>query len=137
MRIATYLDGQPRRLAAHPAAGPWGALAVGMAFAFGWTPCIGPVLAAILTIAAQQNTIVKGIILLSVYSLGLGIPFLVTSLSINAFLAFFRRFSRYIRWVEVTGGVLLIIVGILIMTNNLTLLSGYFAKWFPFLNQLS
>ncbi|HQT90703.1 MAG TPA: cytochrome c biogenesis protein CcdA [Candidatus Kryptobacter bacterium] len=117
--------------------GPLGSFVAGLAFAFGWTPCIGPVLAAILTIAAQQSTVGKGIILLSVYSLGLGIPFLVTSLSINAFLAFFRRFSKYIRWVEVTGGVLLIIVGILIMTNNLTVLSGYFAKWFPFLNQLS
>ncbi len=117
--------------------GPLGSFVAGLAFAFGWTPCIGPVLAAILTIAAQQNTIGKGIILLSVYSLGLGIPFLATSLSINAFLSFFRRFSKYIRWVEVTGGVLLIIVGILIMTNNLTVLSGYFAKWFPFLNQLS
>jgi cytochrome c-type biogenesis protein len=114
-----------------------GSFVAGLAFAFGWTPCIGPVLAAILAIAAQQDTIGKGITLLSVYSLGLGIPFLVTSLSINAFLRFFRKFSRYIRWVEITGGILLIVIGILIMTNNLTLLSGYFAKWFPFLNQLS
>ena len=117
--------------------GPLGSLVAGLAFAFGWTPCIGPVLAAILTIAAQQDTIGKGIVLLSVYSLGLGIPFLITSLSINAFLAFFKRFRKYIRWVEVAGGVLLIAVGILIMTNNLTVLSSYFARWFPFLNQLS
>ena len=117
--------------------GPLGSFVAGLAFAFGWTPCIGPVLAGILAIAAQQDTIGKGIVLLSVYSLGLGIPFLVTSLSINAFLAFFKKFSRYIRWVEVAGGVLLVIVGILIMTNNLTVLSGYFAKWFPFLNELS
>lgn len=117
--------------------GPAGSLVAGLAFAFGWTPCIGPVLAAILTIAAQQDTIGKGIFLLSVYSLGLGIPFLVTSLSINAFLAFFKRFGKYLRWVEITGGVLLIAVGALIMTNNLTVLSGYFAKWFPFLNELS
>lgn len=117
--------------------GPLGSFVAGLAFAFGWTPCIGPVLAAILTIAAQQNTIAQGIVLLSVYSLGLGIPFLITSLSINAFLAFFKKFSKYIRWVEVTGGVLLIIVGILTATNNLTVLSSYFARWFPFLNQLS
>ncbi len=114
-----------------------GSFVAGLAFAFGWTPCIGPVLAAILAIAAQQDTIGKGVVLLSVYSLGLGIPFLVTSLSINAFLRFFRKFNKYIRWVEVAGGVLLIVVGILIMTNNLTVLSGYFAKWFPFLNELS
>jgi len=114
-----------------------GSFVAGLAFAFGWTPCIGPVLAAILAIAAQQDTIGKGVILLSAYSLGLGVPFLATSLSINAFLRFFRRFSKYIRWVEVTGGILLVLVGILIMTNNLTVLSGYFAKWFPFLNELS
>jgi len=117
--------------------GPLGSLVAGLAFAFGWTPCIGPVLAAILTIAAQQDTVGKGIMLLSVYSLGLGIPFLITSLSINAFLSFFGKFKKYIRWVEVGGGALLIIVGFLIMTNNLTVLSSYFAKWFPFLNQLS
>jgi len=117
--------------------GPLGSFIAGLAFAFGWTPCIGPVLAGILAIAAEQDTVGKGIMLLSVYSLGLGIPFLATSLSINAFLSFFKRFSKYIRWVEISGGVLLILVGILIMTNNLTVLSGYFAKWFPFLNQLS
>lgn len=117
--------------------GPFGSFVAGLAFAFGWTPCIGPVLAAILAIAAQQDTIGKGIALLSVYSLGLGIPFLITSLSINAFLAFFRKFSKYVRWVEVIGGALLVVVGILIMTNNLTMLSSYFAKWFPFLNELS
>ncbi|MCL4510711.1 MAG: cytochrome c biogenesis protein CcdA [Bacteroidetes bacterium] len=117
--------------------GPLGSFVAGLAFAFGWTPCIGPVLAAILAIAAQQDTIGKGIVLLSAYSLGLGIPFLITSLSINAFLAFFKKFSRYIRWVEIGGGVLLILVGFLIMTNNLTVLSSYFAKWFPFLNELS
>jgi len=117
--------------------GLFGSLVAGLAFAFGWTPCIGPVLAAILAIAAQQDAIGKGILLLSVYSLGLGIPFLLTGLSVNAFLGFFRKFNKYIRWVEVMGGVLLVIVGILIMTNNLTLLSGYFAKWFPFLNELS
>jgi cytochrome c-type biogenesis protein len=117
--------------------GMLGSFVAGLAFAFGWTPCIGPVLAAILALAAQQDTIGKGIALLSIYSLGLGVPFLVASLSINAFLAFFTKFKKYIKWVEVTGGVLLIIVGVLIMTNNLTLISAYFAKWFPFLNQLS
>ena len=117
--------------------GVFGSFVAGLAFAFGWTPCIGPVLAAILAIAAQQDTIGKGVILLSVYSLGLGIPFLLASLSLNAFLGFFGKFRKHIRWVEVVGGVLLIAVGILIMTNNLTALSGHFAKWFPFLNELS
>jgi cytochrome c-type biogenesis protein len=114
-----------------------GSFVAGLAFAFGWTPCIGPVLAAILALAAQQDTVGKGIILLSVYSLGLGIPFLAASLSINAFLGFFTKFKKYIKWVEVADGVLLIIVGVLIMTNNLIVLSAYFARWFPFLNELS
>ena len=71
-----------------------GSFVAGLAFAFGWTPCIGPVLAAILAIAAQQDTIGKGLMLLSVYSLGLGIPFLVTSLSINAFLSIFQEIQQ-------------------------------------------
>ncbi|MGC8595483.1 MAG: cytochrome c biogenesis CcdA family protein [Candidatus Kryptoniota bacterium] len=117
--------------------GPFGSFVAGLAFAFGWTPCIGPVLAGILAIASQQDTVMKGIILLSVYSIGLGIPFLITSVSVNAFLSFFKKFSKYVRWVEIVGGILLIIVGVLIMTNSLQILSSYFAKWFPFLSEFS
>ncbi|MBI4811403.1 MAG: cytochrome c biogenesis protein CcdA [Ignavibacteriales bacterium] len=114
----------------------FGAFIVGLAFAFGWTPCIGPILAAILAIASQQETVMQGVILLSFYSLGLGIPFLLTGLSLTIFFNVFNKFKRHLHKVEVVGGILLVIVGVLIMTNYLTVLSGYFAKWFPFLNEL-
>lgn len=116
--------------------GLFGALLVGLAFAFGWTPCIGPILAAILAIASQQDTVGKGIVLLTSYSLGLGIPFLVTGLSLSVFFNVFNKFKRYLHTVEVVGGIMLIAVGVLIMTNYLTILSGYLSKWFPFLNEL-
>ncbi len=113
-----------------------GAFLVGMAFAFGWTPCIGPILAAILAIASQQDTVVKGTMLLAVYSLGLGVPFLLAGLSITLFYNVFNKLKKHLHKIEVTGGVLLVIVGVLIMTNYLTVLSGYLSKWFPFLNEL-
>jgi cytochrome c-type biogenesis protein len=116
--------------------GLFGAFLVGMAFAFGWTPCIGPILAAILAIASQQETVGNGIALLAVYSLGLGVPFLIAGLSITMFYSVFNKLKRHLHKVEVAGGVLLVIVGVLIMTNYLTVLSGYLSKWFPFLNEL-
>ena len=116
--------------------GLFGAFLVGVAFAFGWTPCIGPILAAILAIASQQDSVGKGMILLASYSLGLGIPFLLTGMSLSAFLGVFNRFKRHLHTVEVVGGVLLVGVGLLIMTNYLTILSGYLSRWFPFLNEL-
>ncbi len=113
-----------------------GAFIIGLAFAFGWTPCIGPILAGILTIASQQDTVGKGIILLTAYSLGLGIPFFLTGISISAFYNFFNKFKRHLHTVEIIGGILLIIVGILIATNSLTIISGYLSRWFPILNEL-
>ena len=116
--------------------GLFGSFVVGLAFAFGWTPCIGPILAAILAIASQQETVGQGILLLASYSLGLGIPFFLTALSIGAFYNVFNKLKIHLHKVEVVGGVLLVLVGILIMTNYLTAVSGYLAKWFPFLNEL-
>jgi cytochrome c-type biogenesis protein len=106
-------------------AGPLGAFLVGFAFAFGWTPCIGPILAGILVLAGSQNTVFKGILLLGVYSLGLAVPFLLTSLGVNRFLAFYARFRRHLHTVEVVSGVLLIIFGTLIALGRFTILSGY------------
>jgi cytochrome c-type biogenesis protein len=103
-----------------------GAFAVGFAFAFGWTPCIGPILAAILTLAAAEGTVSRGIILLAVYSLGLAVPFLITSLGIERFLAFYRRFRQHLHKVEVTSGVLLIFIGLLIGFNKFTIFNQYF-----------
>ncbi len=113
-----------------------GAFLVGLAFAFGWTPCIGPILAGILVVASQQETVGQGIILLTSYSLGLGIPFILTGLSVTAFFSLFNRFKRHLHTVEIVGGILLVIVGVLIMTDSLTILSGYLSKWLPFLNEL-
>lgn len=113
-----------------------GSFVVGLAFAFGWTPCIGPILASILAIAAQQETVGQGILLLSFYSAGLGIPFLLTGLSLTAFYKVFDKFKKHLHKVEIVGGVLLVVFGILIFTNYLTIVSAYFSKWFPFLNEL-
>jgi cytochrome c-type biogenesis protein len=104
---------------------PGGAFLIGLAFAFGWTPCIGPIFAAILTLAASQNTVYAGVILLAVYSAGLAVPFLLTSLGVNHFLRFYQRFRSHLHAVEVFGGIILIIVGAMIMTNQFTRLAGY------------
>jgi cytochrome c-type biogenesis protein len=110
-----------------------GSFAVGFAFAFGWTPCIGPILATILVFAGAQETVFKGVLLLAIYSAGLAVPFLLTSLGVDRFLGFYTRFRRHLHTVEVVSGVLLIVVGVLIFMNNLKLLSGYLA----FLNRFA
>jgi cytochrome c-type biogenesis protein len=97
---------------------------LGFAFAFGWTPCIGPILAAVLVLAANSETILRGVLLLAVYSAGLAIPFLLTAAGINRFLHFYMRFRRHLHTVEVLSGVLLLFVGGLIFMNRLTWLSG-------------
>jgi cytochrome c-type biogenesis protein len=97
---------------------------LGFAFAFGWTPCIGPILTAVLTMAASSETIAHGVFLLAIYSAGLAIPFLLTAVAIGQFLHFYKRFRRYLHMVEVGSGVLLLFVGFLIFTNSLTWLSG-------------
>jgi len=110
-----------------------GSFAVGFAFAFGWTPCIGPILATILFLAGAQETVFRGIVLLAIYSLGLAVPFLLTSLGVDRFLSFYGRFRRHLHTVEVVSGILLIAIGVLIFLNNLKLLSGYLS----FLNRFA
>ena len=110
-----------------------GGFLMGFAFAFGWTPCIGPILAGVLAIAATRETIWQGIFLLACYSAGLAIPFLVTALAIGGFLKFYQRFRRHLHAVEVFSGVLLLAVGGLVFVNRLTWLSGKLA----FLNRFS
>jgi len=97
---------------------------LGFAFAFGWTPCIGPILAAVLVLAANTQTISRGVFLLAIYSAGLAVPFLLTAIGINQFLRFYQRFRRHLHTVEVLSGVLLLFVGGLIFLNRLTWLSG-------------
>lgn len=119
-----HLGGQP---------GPVSGFLMGFAFAFGWTPCIGPILASVLGLAATRETISQGIILLAFYSAGLAIPFLVTALGIGGFLRFYQRFRRHLHMVEVFSGILLLAVGGLVFMNRLTWLSGKLG----FLNRFS
>jgi cytochrome c-type biogenesis protein len=112
---------------------PWGAFVVGFAFAFGWTPCVGPILAVILGFAAAQNSVMKGILLLAVYSLGLAVPFLLTSLGIERFLKFYSRFRSHMHVLEVASGGLLIALGALLVAGRFTLISSYFS----FLNRFA
>lgn len=103
-----------------------GSLLIGLAFAFGWSPCIGPILAGVLAMAATQETVAQGVVLLAAYSLGLGLPFIGTSLAINKFLNLFGHIKKHMRTVEVVAGGLLIAVGVLVATDQLQALSRYF-----------
>ena len=109
---------------------------VGAAFGFGWTPCIGPVLGSILTLAAVESSIGKGILLLSFYSLGLAIPFILSGYGISKFLAFSKNFRKNIRIVSISGGVILLITGILILTNKLQALGYFILEAIPILGNL-
>lgn len=102
-----------------------GSVLVGMAFGAGWTPCIGPILASILGLAATRGSVGEGVVLLGAYSAGLAIPFLVAAFAVDAFLAWFHRFRKYIVWVERVSGVLLVLLGLLLVSGYFTLLSGW------------
>ncbi len=121
----SWLLGEKRVTLKNKPAGFIGSFVVGLAFAAGWTPCIGPILASILMIAATQGEVGHGIVLLLLYSIGLGVPFLLSSLALHRFILFFNRFKRHIRLFEIVTGLFLIVVGVLIFTNWLSLLSGY------------
>jgi len=108
-----------------------GAVIVGISFAFGWTPCIGPILSAILLVAAQQQSVNQGILLLSVYSLGLAIPFLLTALAINQFFVAFSRIRRYYHAIEIVSGLLMITIGVLIFTNRFTIIAQWLTPYLP------
>jgi cytochrome c-type biogenesis protein len=110
-----------------------GAVLIGAAFAFGWTPCIGPILAGILTYAGTLEKVNQGVFFLFIYSLGLGIPFLLTALGINRFWGLFNRVKKYSKLLEVTSGVVMVIMGLLIYTNKLILIPGYL----PFLSRFA
>jgi cytochrome c-type biogenesis protein len=110
-----------------------GAVLIGAAFAFGWTPCIGPILAGILTYAGTLEKVNQGVFFLFIYSLGLGIPFLLTALGINRFWGLFNRVKKYFKLLEVTSGVVMVIMGLLIYTNKLILIPGYL----PFLSRFA
>jgi cytochrome c-type biogenesis protein len=108
---------------------------VGMAFAFGWTPCIGPILGSILVLAATEESVDKGILLLISYSLGLAVPFILSGFLIQKFLIFSKNFKKNINLVSKIGGIILLITGILILTNQLQALGYYLLNIFPFLQK--
>jgi cytochrome c-type biogenesis protein len=111
-----------------------GSIFIGMAFAFGWTPCIGPILGSILTMAANQGTVGQGIILLTFYSAGLGIPFILTAVLFNYLIGFFGFIKRHFRAVEIISGGLLMLVGLLIFFNLLQVMAYYLLELFPSMN---
>ena len=113
-----------------------GAYAIGLAFAFGWTPCIGPVLAAILSIAAATESVTRGAGLLAVYSLGLGIPFMIAAASLNLFLGFFARFKSKLGLVEKVMGAALVVTGLMFLTGQMQVLSYWLLETFPVLGQV-
>jgi cytochrome c-type biogenesis protein len=113
-----------------------GAYAVGLAFAFGWTPCIGPILGTIILIASRLDTVVGGIMLLSAYSAGLGVPFLLSALTIHGFFAAFKRLRRFMRAIEIFSGVMLAVVGALLVTDRLEVLARWLERLFPRLTQI-
>ena len=108
-------------------------IVIGMAFAFGWTPCIGPILGSILVLAATEESINKGILLLISYSLGLALPFILSGYLIQKFLTFSKNFKKNINLVSKIGGIILLITGVLILTNHLQALGYYLLNIFPFL----
>lgn len=110
-----------------------GPFVAGLAFAFGWTPCFGPVLGTILLYSSSQDTLEQGILLLSIYSLGLAIPFLLTGVGINTFLSFLQRAKKYYKVIEVVTGIFLMIMGIAMILGSFSSFSNYIVKWFPWL----
>jgi len=116
--------------------GLWGAYVMGLAFAFGWTPCIGPILAAILAVAAAEQTVTRGAGLLAVYSLGLGIPFVVAAFAIEPFAAFLARFRKHMLRVEQAMGALLVLTGIAFLTGSLNNMSVWLLELFPVLGKI-
>jgi len=131
--LTRFLNRDVRLRSAGSKPGIFSGFFLGFAFAFGWTPCIGPILATVLTLAAASDTVARGILLLAVYSAGLAIPFLLTALGIGHFLRFYANFRKYLHAVEVFSGALLLFVGGLVFLNRLTWLTGKLA----FLNSVA
>ncbi|HEY0078128.1 MAG TPA: cytochrome c biogenesis protein CcdA [Pyrinomonadaceae bacterium] len=126
---ALYSD--TRKFSSEKPRGPLGALTLGMAFAAGWTPCIGPILGGIIGLAATSGGWQSGLILSAFYSAGLAVPFLVTGILLNQFLGFYTWFRRHLHKVEVVSGIMLIAIGLLVMSNNVARMATFFARYIP------
>jgi cytochrome c-type biogenesis protein len=103
--------------------GPIGAILLGAAFAFGWTPCVGPILFSILAFAGTQETVARGVALLAAYSAGIALPLLIVGLAVDRFLGFLGRYGRYVRWIEIGGGILLVAMGVLVFTGRFRIIA--------------
>ena len=125
-----------KRLEVAKPVGLWGAYLMGLAFAFGWTPCIGPILAAILAVAASEATVAKGAGMLAIYSLGLGVPFIVAALAVEPFAAFLARFRKSLGLVEKAMGGLLVLTGIAFLTGAVSQASYWLLDTFPMLGKI-
>lgn len=130
-----FLDMQVRHNGPAAASGPLGGFLLGLAFAIGWTPCIGPVLAAILSVAAARDTAGEGAMLLALYSAGLGVPFILAGVAIGPFLSFFSGFRKHLGTVEKVMGGILVLVGLMFLSGQLARLSYWFLETFPVLSQ--
>ena len=128
--LGRYLQFQLNRLKDKPA-GYLGSILIGVTFAVAWTPCVGPILGAILTLAGTSAEIDKGVFLLAAYALGLGFPFFLSAVALNSFFQFFAGFRRYIHAVHIGAGILLVVVGILLVTDYITLLNIYAIRLTP------
>ncbi len=126
-----FLESEKRIHLKNKPAGYVGTLLVGITFGVGWIPCIGPILAAILSLAMNMQTVSSGIIMLTAYSLGLGIPLFLSSLAISSFLVYFKRLKKYMRAVSIASGIFLILIGLLLVTNRFTYISNYFQQLMP------
>ena len=126
-----FLDNEKRAQTRRKPTGPLGAFLVGLAFAFGWTPCIGPILAGILVVAGSRETVGEGVLLLAVYSLGLGVPFLLTSVAIDRFFSVAAAIRRHYHAIEMASGGLLVAIGVLIFTEQLTVIVRYLQPYLP------
>ncbi|MDP4145729.1 MAG: cytochrome c biogenesis protein CcdA [Bacillota bacterium] len=121
-----FLYYEKKLLSFNKASGKLGPIIMGIAFAFGWTPCVGPILSAILLYAGSLHTVSKGILLLTAYSIGMAVPFMITAVAMNSLLNKIKKFSKYLPAVSILSGILMIILGIFIFTNKLGIISSYF-----------
>jgi cytochrome c-type biogenesis protein len=126
-----WLYQEKRMQTSRKPAGPLGAMLVGIAFAFGWTPCIGPILSGILFLAGSSDTVGQGVRLLGAYSAGLGVPFFLTALAVNRFFSALARIRHHYHKIEVISGALLVIIGVLIFTNKFTVLAQWLTPYLP------
>ncbi len=113
---------------------PASSLIFGATFALGWTPCVGPILGSLLTLAASSATIGQGVFLLAIFALGLAVPFLIIAASVGSASAYLTKLSKYLNVISVVGGIFLIFLGILLLTNNMGVWIAYFYQWFNFIN---